>query len=117
MTEQTQQNTTTTEAANLFVDIRVAHTIGGGSQHTRTQVEVSTNAPVQDPILASVISKVLSREVLIPSNASKISESIGEILKGYIGKCSVSVPQARTLHFELDEGVARQPDAVYLQPE
>ena len=116
MTEQSQQ-TTTTEAANVFVDIRVAHTIGCGSQHARTQVEVSTNAPVQDPILASVISTVLSREVLIPSNASKISESIGKILQGYVGKCGVIVPQPRTLQFELDEGTVHQTDAVYLQTE
>ncbi len=116
MTEQIQQDTTT-PAVSLFVDISVGHSIGEDSQHARTTVMVNTNAPVHDPILAAVISKVLSQEMLIPSNASKISKSIGELLQVYMGKCAVILPQPRTLQFELEDGAVRQPDGVYLQME
>ena len=114
MTDEAQKTTAnpTMEVVKVFLDIRVAHTKTEDGIQARTFLKVDTNAPVQNGILASLITKVLSKAELIPSNASKLSDIIAQYVQNYLKEKGVAgvVPNPRRFHFEMQRGMVCQFD-------
>lgn len=95
----------------VFVDIKVAHNMRDGDVEPRTLLKVKTNAPLQDHVLACLISKVLSKTVLVPDNAEMLSDTITKHLETHMQERNIgeAVVSSRKFRFEILDGSVRLP--------
>lgn len=96
---------------NVFVDIKVAHNMKDGTVDARTFLKVKTNAPLQDHLLAGLISKALSKAVLVPDNAEMLSNTITKHLGTYMQEREIgeAVLNPRKFRFEILDGTVHLP--------
>lgn len=110
MTDKPQQTgagrAKTMDPRDVFVDIKVAHNTGGEGKTARTLLRVKTNAPLKNPQLASLISKDLTNAVLVPDNATKLSDSIKKHVEECMRERDVGeeVLKSRKFEFQILDG-------------